>query len=258
MDGNVPLSGIDGSLPIPLYHQIYLGLKKRIQDGDFPYDTTLPGEKELCKQLGVSRITVKRALSELAGEGLVSRHRGRGTVVRYRVPSPVVRADFEGLIENLIDMGVKTQIELLSESVGPAPTSIVEALECEPTDEVQHAVRRRLIENEPFSYLHTYIPADIAAKFGKGALKRKPILQLLTEAGATPHRARQVITAIAADAEIAEGLKLSVGAPVLRITRTIKSKDSRPVQHIIAYYRPDRFEYEMKLNSLRTGQQESE
>ncbi len=251
MDGSPPLTEVDSSLPIPLYHQIYLGLKKRIQDGLYPYDTTLPGEKELCSQLNVSRITVKRALSELATEGFVSRHRGRGTVVRYRVPSPVVRADFEGLMENLIDMGVKTQIEVLKVKTIPAEKPIAEALECTEGDRVQFAIRRRLIEHEPFSLLHTYIPDEIAKKFPPNALKKTPILRLLADVGATPHRARQTITAVSADADIAEGLKLTVGAPVLKITRTIKSEDGRVVQHIVAYYRPDRYEYEMKLNSLK-------
>lgn len=243
---------LDASLPIPLYHQIYLGLKKRIQDGEFAPDTTLPGEKELCQVLGVSRITVKRALGELAAEGYVSRHRGRGTVVRYRVPSPVVRASFDGLIENLTLMGVKTGIEVLSVEEVPADGPVAEALEVGPGTVVQHALRRRLIEDAPFSFLRTYIPLDIAAAFDADRMATTPVLTLLAEAGATPDRARQVITAVAADAGAAGALGLSVGAPVLRVTRTIKQADGRPIQHIVATYRPDRYEYEMKLGRLGT------
>ena len=257
MDG-APLLGdlqaeIDAGLPIPLYHQIYAQLKKRIQDGEYEADATLPGEKELCRAYGVSRITVKRALGELAAEGYVSRHRGRGTVVRYRVPSPVVRASFDGLIENLIDMGLKTQIEVLSVADEPAEGAVAEALEVEPGTTVQHAQRRRLIEDAPFSFLRTYVPLDIAARFDASRLADTPILQLLREAGAVPDRARQVITAVAAGQNAADALGLSVGAPVLRVTRTIKAAEGRPIQHIVATYRPDRYEYEMKLGRLSKG-----
>ena len=254
MDGAPLMSamdaGIDPDLPIPLYHQIYLALKKRIQSGEFEDDTTLPGEMELCRAFGVSRITVKRALSELAAEGYVSRHRGRGTVVRYRVPSPVVRASFDGLIENLTLMGVKTHVEVLSVADEPADGVVAEALEVEPGTVVQHAVRRRLIEDAPFSFLRTFIPLDIAARFAADRLGDTPILTLLREAGAVPDRARQVITAVSADQDAADALGLSIGAPLLRVTRTIKEADGRPIQHIVAAYRPDRYEYEMKLGRL--------
>ena len=254
MDGS-PMAGamqqaVDPALPIPLYHQVYTALKARIQDGEFPNDTTLPGEMELCRAFGVSRITVKRALSELAAEGFVTRHRGRGTVVRYRVPSPVVRASFDGLIENLTLMGVKTHVEVLSVRDEPAGAEVAECLEVEADTVVQHAVRRRLIEDAPFSFLRTYVPLDIAERFDADRLADTPILTLLREAGAVPDRARQVITAAAASQEAADALGLSVGAPVLRVTRTIKSADGRPIQHIQATYRPDRYEYEMKLGRL--------
>ena len=254
MDG-APLAGamqseIDGALPIPLYHQVYSVLRGRIQDGEFAHDTTLPGELELCRAFGVSRITVKRALSELAAEGFVSRHRGRGTVVRYRVPSPVVRASFDGLISNLIDMGLKTHVEVLSVRDEPASGEVAECLEVAPGTVVQHAVRRRLIEDAPFSFLRTFVPLDIAARFDASRLGDTPILTLLAEAGAVPDRARQVITAVPAGQDASEALGLTVGAPVLRVTRTIKDAEGRPIQHISATYRPDRYEYEMKLGRL--------
>lgn len=254
MDGAPLMSGlqagIDPDLPIPLYHQIYLALKKRIQSGEFEDDTTLPGEMELCRAFGVSRITVKRALSELAAEGYVSRHRGRGTVVRYRVPSPVVRASFDGLIENLTLMGVKTHVEVLSVRDEAAGGTVAECLEVEPDTVVQHAVRRRLIEDAPFSFLRTWVPLDIAARFDADRLADTPILVLLREAGAVPDRARQVITAAPAEQAVADALGLSIGAPVLLVRRTIKDADGRPIQHIEATYRPDRYEYEMKLGRL--------
>ena len=65
------------ALPVPKYHQIYLVLREQLHEGRFAQG--LPGELALMRQFGVARVTVRRALQELAGEGLISRERGRGT-----------------------------------------------------------------------------------------------------------------------------------------------------------------------------------
>src|SRR4051794_41753786 len=69
-------------LPLPKYHQIYLVLREQLHEGVFAQG--LPGELALMRQFGVARVTVRRALQELAGEGLIARARGRGT----RPPGP--------------------------------------------------------------------------------------------------------------------------------------------------------------------------
>ncbi|WP_373019000.1 GntR family transcriptional regulator [Muriicola sp.] len=93
---------MDESLRTPLYHQIYLILRDEILNGRYGKDALLPGEQELGKIFGVSRITAKRALDELAVAGLVVRERGRGTRVRFVPPSPPVYSSVEGLLENLM------------------------------------------------------------------------------------------------------------------------------------------------------------
>jgi GntR family transcriptional regulator len=65
------------SLPLPKYHQIYLVLCEQLQEGKF--DAGLPGELALMQQFAVARVTVRRALSQMAEEGLIKREPGRGT-----------------------------------------------------------------------------------------------------------------------------------------------------------------------------------
>ena len=80
-NGDLGPSLLDAGLPTPLYHQIYLILRDRIRAGVLARNALLPGEQELGRLFNVSRITVKRALNELAADGLISRHRGRGSIV---------------------------------------------------------------------------------------------------------------------------------------------------------------------------------
>jgi multiple sugar transport system substrate-binding protein len=72
---------IDPDQPIPLYFQLKTLLLEEILEGRFDGDGRLPTEHELCERYGISRTPVTRALSELAEEGVVLRHRRRGTFV---------------------------------------------------------------------------------------------------------------------------------------------------------------------------------
>ncbi len=239
---------LDDSLPTPLYHQIYLVLKDRIRSGEFRSEQVIPGEQELTRRFGVSRITVKRALNELAAHGLVTRQRGRGTVVTYNAAIPVVRGGFDGLLTMLKQMGLGTEVELLEVVTVAAGREVAEVMAVEVGAPVQRAVRLRRLEGETFSYLVTYVPGAIAAKFAEEDLRTVPLLTLLERAGVAAVEAEQTITAVAADPAVASALRIAPGSPLLQITRLMRDASGRPVQRVVAYYRPERFHYTMHLS----------
>jgi GntR family transcriptional regulator len=242
--------GVDARQPTPLYHQIYTILRDEIVSGAYPNGAILPSEFELTRQYGVSRVTAKRALNELAGEGLVSRERGRGTVVRYEAPTAPVRASVEGLLENLLEMGLKTEVRLLAFDYVAASEDVARALGCEAGATVQRAVRVRHMEGEPFSHLTTHVPEAIGRSYSREDLANRPLLALLERCGVVVSSARQTLTAALADARIAPLLEVQVGAPLLRISRIVYDQDQRAIEYITGLYRPDRYQYQMTLNRI--------
>jgi GntR family transcriptional regulator len=250
---------LDDSSPTPLYHQIYLILRERILNGDFPTGSTLPGEQELTQLLEVSRITVKRALNELAEDRLVSRHRGRGTIVTGRPAARVLRGSFDTLLESLKQLGLETEVQLLDVTDLEASPHVAERLRLKPGDPVQRITRLRKIEGEPFSHIVSFVPASISANFSHQDLQNRTLLELLEEAGAAAHEAEQWISACAAEPHIAAMLRLNVGAPLLKIERIVRDKRGRPVQLVNALYRPDRFEYHIRAQRQKgdTGWRQS-
>lgn len=87
---------IDPTQPIPLYFQLKTVLLEEILSGVYGRDGQLPTEHELCDRYAISRTPVSRALSELAEEGVILRHRRRGTFVnphwlRRRPDQPELR-----------------------------------------------------------------------------------------------------------------------------------------------------------------------
>ena len=241
---------VNGRLPTPLYHQIYLILRNQIVAGVYPAGTLLPSEQELTRDYGVSRITAKRALNELAAEGMVTRMRGRGTVATYRPPQAPISSSVEGLIENLHRMGLRTEAALLSFDYVPADDSVAAALAVAPGAEVQRAVRVRSLEGEPFSHLTTYVPGEIGRSFTADEMSRTPLLQLLERFGIVVSRARQTITATLADPELAPLLGVEVGSALLRIGRVVYDQEGRAVEYITGLYRPDRYQVDMDLERV--------
>ena len=237
---------IDESLPTPLYHQIYLLLRERIISGRLEAGALLDGEHEMAKRLGVSRITVKRALNELAARGLVHRQRGRGTMVAGSAVIPLVTGSFDTLVESLQRMGLQTEVELLEVREQAAGPFIAERLEIKSDAMVQRAVRLRKLNGQPFSHLVNYIPASISGRYSHEDLASGSMLTLLRRAGASPQEAEQWISAVAAGAEIAAALDVALGAPLLRIDRVMRGSRSKPVQLVEAHYRPDRFHYHFR------------
>ena len=239
---------LDEASSTPLYHQIYTLIRQEILDGKVPVHSRLPAEQELVQRLGVSRITVKRAFNELAVAGLVRRYRGRGTVVSYDASVPTVKGGFENFFSGLKKMGLETEVQLLDcEMVTPSP-AIAEALQVARGASVQRIVRLRRLAEEPFSYLVTYVPEDIADNYNEDELASASLIELLERAGHRPSEATQTITAVPAEAAVAAVLGVSTGSPLLRIHRIMKDKKGRPVQDITASYRADRYQYEMKLS----------
>ena len=143
----------------------------------------VPGEQDLTEEFGVSRITAKRALNELADAGLVVRERGRGTRVVQRPVVPAVTSSIEGWLENISLMGQSTKAEVLEFGYAEATDDIAAALDVPVGTQVQRAVRVRHFEGQPMSFLVTFVPAEIGRCFDRGDLSTTPLLQLLEKAG---------------------------------------------------------------------------
>lgn len=245
---------LNETLPTPLYHQIYTLLREKICRGDIAAGATLPGEQEMARQLNVSRITVKRSLNELAADNLVTRHRGRGTIVASGIAIPVVRASFDNLIESLRLMGLETQIELIDVGKVVADAALATILRVRQGAPLQRAIRRRMLNDEPFAYLVSFVPAEIAARYTNKDLAETPLLTLLERAGNPGVEAEQWITAVGAGPKVAAALDVAEGSPVLRIDRVMTGRGGDVVQLMQSYYVSDRFQYHVRTHSRRQSQ----
>ena len=244
------LTGIDPESPTPLYHQLYLLYRHQILSGVLLYGDLLPSEESLATKYGVSRITAKRSMNELAEEGLVTRNRGRGTSVKYKLVKPGGDESLSGLVENLVAIIDSTTVDVMSFAYVPAPPDVAALLRIEPGAAVQRAERRRSRADGPFSFMITHLPEDIGRTFDKTDLSQKPILQLIEEAGCEIAEAKQTISAASALPVVAKALNVPVGSALLKIDRRVFDETGRPVQLIEVLYRPEMYQFEMNLKRI--------
>jgi GntR family transcriptional regulator len=231
--------------------QVYLVLRDRILSGAIGFGTKLPNENELADYHGVSRVTVRRALGELAREQLIERRRSAGTRVTYR-PSPApITADISGVLANLADMGRRTAVKLLSFEYVPAEGMVAQMLGATPDQLLQRSVRVRSVDGLPFSFLTTHVPESVSVTFTRQELAERPLLELLERAGVKPEHAHQRISAGLATPSVAEALGLHTGSPLIELVRVVYDQAGRGVEHLHALYRPDRYAFEIDL--VRSG-----
>lgn len=231
--------------------QVYMVLRDRILNGAVGFGARLPTENELAEFHGVSRVTVRRALGELARERLIERRRSAGTRVIYR-PSPApMTADITGVLANLADMGRRTAVKLLSFDYVPAEGAVAQALGVGADQLLQRAVRVRAVDGVPFSYLTTHVPESVSVTFTKQELAARPLLELLERAGVKAEHARQRISAGLATPDVAKALGVRTGSPLIELVRVVYDQAGRGVEHLHALYRPDR--YALEIDLVRSG-----
>jgi len=227
--------------------QVYLVLRDRILSGAIAFGAKLPTEHELAEAHDVSRVTVRRALGELAREKLIERRRSAGTRVVYRPVQAPMTADISGVLASLADMGRRTAVKLLSFGYVPAEGIVAKALGISSDQMLQRSVRVRSVDGRPFSYLTTHVPERISLTFTQQELASRPLLDLLERAGVKVEHARQRISAGLATPDVATALAVRTGTPLIELTRVVYDQSGRGVEHLHALYRPDRYAFEIDL-----------
>jgi GntR family transcriptional regulator len=231
---------------VPLYYQLENILREKIRSGELAEDEKLPTENELIEQYGVSRITVRQALSTLVKEGLVERIPGRGTFVTKR---PLAKGTMRltGFIEDTIGAGMEASAKVLDVRLTKADWKEAEQLHVNPGDAIWCIKRVRSVKGTPYAYAVSYLPKEIGQKIIERDLSTS-VLKLLEEEGrAVLGEATMTITGALADAHVASLLSTAVGAALLSIESTFYEASGKPVQYVRGLYRSDLYGYTIRL-----------
>lgn len=213
------------------YLRIAADLRQQIADGRLVPGNLLPSESALANEHGVSRVTVRKALTELKNDGIVDSRQGFGW---YVVGSPLRQSmrDLTTIERQVRAAGQNPSRELVGFSFRDTPEALSGVL---ATDSVLEIARIDRVNGQAFATATVWARGDLAAGLSPRALERRPLSdQLGVELGG----ATQVIAAVSASTEDADRLGVPTGAPLLRVERTTRDVSGRVVLRSVARYNP--------------------
>jgi len=232
----------------PLYYQLYSALKRSITCGDIELGEQIPTVPQLSKALDVSRITVKRAMDELATEGLITRHRGKGSYVSYKYSSESIKAPLIGLSENLEGIDEHSLVKVDSVEKITPPAKIGKTLGLGKGQEAIKIVRTRYSEEKNIIAYYVSWTLPHFKGFTKCKVERQTQFSILSENDTSIAKVEQTIGARNADEFVANLLNVTVNAALLELSRSHFDKQGKLVDILIGLYNPHLFQYSMVLD----------
>jgi GntR family transcriptional regulator len=230
-----------------LYSRVETVLASEINHGDLKIGDQLPTEDILIARFEVSRITIRRAIQNLVGRGLVEIRRGKGTFVAAPKMTQEL-TELSGFVEDMHALGRKPTARVISKEVVTADTTVASHLALTKGERVVRIRRVRLADGVPISFDETFLPLEIGKKIITNNLRVEPIFSLLERKYDIPLiEAEYKLEAVAAEAEVASALRVKQGSPIFRIERTSYSTGNRPVDYEKLYYRGDLVRFVTRL-----------
>ncbi|ODT64055.1 MAG: GntR family transcriptional regulator [Phenylobacterium sp. SCN 69-14] len=236
---------LDEQDPAPLYRQLQRALREAISSRVLAPDDALPAEREFADELGVSRITVRKALDGLVGEGLLIRRQGAGTFVAARVEKNFSK--LSSFTEDMISRGRAPHSAWLSRAEGQVTPEESLTLGLSPGAPVYRFHRIRYADGAPMALEYSTLPAFCmpSPDFVEASL-----YEALEKTGHRPVRALQRLRAVLFTDEQAERLGVAPRDAGLLIERRGFLKDGRTVEVTQSYYRGDAYDFVAELNAL--------
>jgi GntR family transcriptional regulator len=218
----------------PYYIQIREILREYITSGQVEVGEQLPPETQLAEVFGVSRMTVRRALSELADDGMLRRMHGLGTVVASR---RVVR-DYNRLLsfyEDAQRVGLSPSSHLQAREVVPAPPHIAEGLMLTSGAPTIHLTRLRYTEKQITAINEVYVSQALCPWLLDEDLENQSLYYLYELHGHELEWGHQCIEARAATPEQADLLEVEPGHPILYLQRTTYAVNNLPIEWVESF-----------------------
>ena len=224
------------------YQQVREELEAEIERGRRPVGSRLPPERALALHFGVSRVTLRRSLEELAQAGTIARS-GTG----WMVASPTIGEPPNVLMsfsEMAASRGLKPGGRVLYRRQRPATIDEADALGLAPGAPLFELERLRSLDGVPILIDRTRIPLSLTPGLDEMDLNGRSLYEALEQNfGMRPTRARLTVEAIPADERRAQLLGLEPGEPLLLCRQQSHDQTGRPIELCDMIYRGDRYRF---------------
>jgi GntR family transcriptional regulator len=230
----------------PLYHQLKESLTQQIVSRRWPAGSALPSEHALCRHFAVSRGTLRRALADLAQQGLVDRRQGRGTFVAEAKFEGNVLASYAFYRSGAIAHDRRSRVVKCERR--PAPAELRRILDLAPGEGIYEIERVQSMRGVPITLATSFFPASLCPGLEKRDLGAIQLYTLLErEYGVVLLRAEELLEPVLADDYVAAQLAIRPGTPVFLVERRSRGRGDRVCELRRSYMRGDRYKYRIDL-----------
>jgi GntR family transcriptional regulator len=238
------LQPLDAQSSLPLYQQLQRSLRDAIERRVLGPDDALPAERDLATDLDISRITVRKAIDGLVGEGLLVRRQGSGTFVCARVEKNFSK--LTSFSEDMRARGRTPHSVWLKRAAGTVTPEESLTLRLSPGTPVYRFERLRFADDAPMALEYSTILASCLPSL---EAVESSLYEALERQGNRPVRALQRLRAVLLTAQQAELLGAKERDAGLLVARLGFHKDGRAVEFAQSYYRADIYDFVAELNA---------
>ncbi len=231
----------------PFYRWLAELLREEIAQGLYKPGDALPTEIELMRRYDLSSTTVRRAVHDLAREGLIYRRAGKGTFVkRSKIEEHLLH--LTSFAEEMQSRNIKPNFKpVRAEEVVP-PADIARLLGIAAGAPAFLVERIQFANDEPIAVARGYWHRDIGEQFAQEDLGTISLYEIVEQHLHVPLvEADESIGAMIADVELARKLGVRRNAPLLVRRRLTYTNEMCPVEYTMSFYRADRYEYKVRL-----------
>lgn len=223
---------IHRELPVAIHTQISDRFRAKIASGEWPAHYRLQSEPNLATELGVSRGTLRRALTTLIEEGLLRQVRGRGTFVTSTTIEPAIAQKLSTLSEDFARQGVEMVTRVVTQELITPPRPVAALLEVPTGGAVLRLVRVRSTADGPVTLLYNYVRTDFAPGIEGVNFTTESLFGTLEGRYALNiSSARRTFSAEAAEGEVAELLGIPGGQPVQYLEQVTYLANNHPIEY---------------------------
>lgn len=229
----------------PKYKKIEKYLKDLIKDKKLKEGDLLPSENQLCEMFGVTRMTVRAALSNMVAEGYIAKKKGIGSVViAEKIYDNISRVS--GFAKEMAFRGVRVSTIVNKFNVMEADELIASKLNISIRDNVWQIGRTRLANGERVSYMETYMPVKMFSSLNKKHCEESLYQYIEEDTGHKITTSERSVEAIIASKDLKKIFKLDSDAPILHIEQISRLNNNIIFEYSHTYH----YNYKLILKAI--------
>lgn len=237
---------IDKRSPLPIYFQIETMIRQQIENGELQPGDALPSERIYSEEFGVSRMTVRQAITNLVIAGFLYREKGRGTFVAEKKMEQHL-SGLTSFTEDMKKRGLTPGSRLLTFQIVEAAAKVAARLQITEGSPIYEITRLRLADNVPMALETLCVSADLIKGLNEDIVTTSLYDYVEGNLNLKIGHALQSIEAVFPGEKEREYLQISKDVPVMLMARHTFLEDGRPLEYVQSSYRADRYKFMIEI-----------